>query len=125
MKELIEQLLFLARGDSGRNTLKKENIDLADIMREVWEESIMIDEKHIYELRLPTEGTANINCDAAMIKQSIRIFVQNASKYSNEGDTIVLGVNNREGKVSYIVQDSQLHFNIIWRLKICHLLIRK
>ncbi len=103
MKELIEQLLFLARGDSGRNTLKKADFNLADIMQEVWEESVMIDDKHRYELK--TDGAVTMNGDMAMIKQSVRIFVQNAAKYSNEGDTITLSVKYIDGKASYIVQD--------------------
>lgn len=41
MKELVEQLLFLARGDCGRNTLKKETLNLTDIIRQVCEESEM------------------------------------------------------------------------------------
>ncbi len=90
MKELIEQLLFLARGDSGRNTLNKVAVDLNDIMKEVWEESEMIDDKHTYVFDdLPG---AIMTGDVAMVKQSVRIFVQNAAKYSNEGDTIKLGV---------------------------------
>lgn len=105
MKELIEQLLFLARGDSGRNTLRKVDLNLAELMQEVWEESIMIDEKHTYELKLPQEGSATIHGDIAMMKQSIRIFVQNAAKYSNDGDTITLAVKCEEGKVSYMIQD--------------------
>lgn len=103
MKELIEQLLFLARGDSGRNTLNKVSVDLNDIIKEVWEESEMIDEKHIYTFD-GCEG-ACITGDVAMVKQSARIFVQNASKYSNEGDTIKLGVKVTENSVSYMVQD--------------------
>ena len=34
MKDLIEQLLFLARGDSGRNTLKPVEVDLNDLVQE-------------------------------------------------------------------------------------------
>ena len=34
MKDLIEQLLFLARGDSGRNTLKLVEVDLNDLVQE-------------------------------------------------------------------------------------------
>lgn len=105
MKELIEQLLFLARGDSGRNTLRKVEVNLADVMQEVWEESIMIDENHVYELKLPQEGNTTIQGDIAMMKQSIRIFVQNAAKYSNDGDTITLAVKCEDGKVSYMIQD--------------------
>ena len=131
MKELIEQLLFLARGDSGRNTLIFEDFDLRETMQEVWEESLMIDEKHkyVYKNALPEidedgdpeteEGQPGenactgqepvkkfiINGDRAMVKQSIRILVQNASKYSNEGDTISLDVKKDGNNVCYVVQD--------------------
>lgn len=103
MKELVEQLLFLARGDSGRNTLHKVKLDLTEVLREVWEESMMIDQKHHYTFA----GTPGIFVygDTAMIKQSIRIFVQNASKYSKEGDEIHLEVKADAESVSYIVQD--------------------
>ena len=111
MKELIEQLLFLARGDSGRNTLNRTNFDLGDVIREVWEESLMIDEKHTYKLKGISEEKNNtnetfmMNGDLAMVKQSIRIFVQNAAKYSKEGTTINLGVQKENGKVLYTIQD--------------------
>lgn len=103
MKELVEQLLFLARGDSGRNTLHKERFDLNDVIKEVFEESIMIDEKHQYALtECPDAFTVG---DVAMIKQSVRIFVQNAAKYSKEGDTIHFCVKAEGEKVSYSIQD--------------------
>lgn len=103
MKELVEQLLFLARGDSGRNTLNKVKLDLNQMVSEVWEESQMIDEKHRYLFR----GTdpAYMTGDIAMIKQSIRIFVQNAAKYSADGADITLGVLLEPGYVSYMIQD--------------------
>lgn len=103
MKELVEQLLFLARGDSGRNTLKMEEFVLTDIVREVCEESMMIDEKHKY--RFQGEEGIRMTGDIAMIKQSVRIFTDNAAKYSKEGDTITLSVKNIEGEISYAVQD--------------------
>lgn len=103
MKELIDQLLFLARGDNGRQKLSMEKLDLAEIMREVWEESIMIDPDHKYLFE--DSEDCFINGDLAMIKQSIRIFVQNAAKYSDKGNTIKLSVKKSEGKVIYAVQD--------------------
>lgn len=103
MKELVEQLLFLARGDSGRNSLKHNVFDLNEVIKEVWEESIMIDDKHTYIF----EGAqdAMMSGDIAMVKQSVRIFVQNAAKYSNEGDTIKFRVRSKEQTISYIIQD--------------------
>lgn len=103
MKELIEQLLFLARGDSGRNTIHYSDFDLNEVLKEVWEESMMIDSAHKY-LFEETEP-AMLNGDIAMIKQSVRIFVQNASKYSTEGDTIKMSVIKDSNSVSYIIQD--------------------
>lgn len=103
MKKLVEQLLFLARGDSGRNILKMENFDLSRVVREVCEESMMIDSLHKYEFR----GTEDVmmNGDLSMIKQSIRIFADNAAKYSREGDTIIFDVRKNDDTVSYMVQD--------------------
>jgi len=115
MKDLVEQLLFLARGDSGRNHLKIEEFVLTDVAREVYEESMMIDKKHSYCF----EGEEGIvmRGDIAMMKQSIRIFMDNAAKYSKEGDTICLSVRQDKGvskgvdkgvdkgEICYIIQD--------------------
>ena len=103
MKDLIEQLLFLARGDSGRNTLKPVEVDLNDLVQEVYEESMMIDETHPYEFSA-CPGCM-VRGDVAMLKQSIRIFVQNAAKYSDGGDTIHFTVGRSERGVYYQVQD--------------------
>lgn len=103
MKNLIEQLLFLARGDSGRNTLHFEDFDLTETVKDVWEESIMIDDTHVY--RFEGEKSILINGDLSMIKQSIRILVQNAAKYSNAGDTITLRAKLQDGRPCYTVQD--------------------
>lgn len=132
MKELVEQLLFLARGDSGRNTLNMVDFDLAEVVREVFEESMMIDSKHSYQFRVcgvdctnegledegdETDGQLPVvdnpmlrksvimHGDVAMVKQSIRIFVQNAAKYTAEGDSVILGVDDRDGLASYLIQD--------------------
>ena len=104
MKELVEQLLFLARGDSGRQHLNMERTDINRMVSEVWEESMMIDENHRYEFK-GTESEACVKGDVAMIKQSVRIFVQNAAKYSEPGTTIKLGVSDEVGYVSYLIED--------------------
>ena len=103
MKELIDQLLFLARGDNGRQKLSMDRIDLSSVIREGWEESMMIDPDHKYVL----EDCDNcyIYGDNAMIKQSVRIFVQNAAKYSDKGNNIKLAVRKNGAKICYIVQD--------------------
>ena len=106
MKHLVEQLLFLARGDAGRMQLNKENINLTDLMREVYEESLMIDENHIYKFSVPEEPVY-INADEGLIKQAVRILVDNAAKYTHEKEEILLGVfPGADGMAAIRVQDS-------------------
>ena len=54
MQELVEQLLFLARGDAGRTVLRRANTNLAALVGEVCEESQMIDAGHTYRLAYDT-----------------------------------------------------------------------
>ena len=105
MKELIEQLLFLARGDSGRQNLNMVEMDLNEIVTEVYDESLMIDPDHEYKLVVNEMQPCNFTGDIAMVKQSMRILVQNAAKYSGKGDTIKLSAKKETNGVSYIVQD--------------------
>ncbi len=105
MKHLVEQLLFLARGDSGKNTVQKQKTNLAEVVREVYEESFMIDEKHPYRFR-PGEDVS-VMADSGMIKQAVRILTDNAAKYTNEGDEIILSCGKTENGEPYIqVQDT-------------------
>lgn len=109
MQELVEQLLFLARGDSGRNTLQRIDLNLADIVCEVWDESCMIDENHRYECALTEEDTLDprygFSGDLAMVKQALRIVVSNAQRYSPAGTVIRLAATSTADHVSCSVQD--------------------
>ena len=109
MQELVEQLLFLARGDSGRNTLQRVRMNLAAVVRDVWDESCMIDEGHAYACDVSeadeTDQRFELVGDVAMVKQSMRIIIQNAAKYSAEGTTIRLSASVETDTVSYLVQD--------------------
>lgn len=104
MKTLIEQLLFLARGDSGKNHLEWKEFDLTAMVSDVYEESLMIDPQHRYELR-PAKEPITVRGDPAMLKQSLRIIVQNAAKYSEENSTVILSACLVRDHPAYIVQD--------------------
>ena len=106
MKHLVEQLLFLARGDAGRTELKLENVELNSLIMEIYEESVMIDELHPYKIRT-YERPLNVMADPGLIKQAVRILVDNAAKYTENGDEIVLASGmNEAGRPYLMVQDS-------------------
>ncbi|MBQ2096389.1 MAG: sensor histidine kinase, partial [Firmicutes bacterium] len=104
MQHLVEQLLFLARGDSGRTPVEKTDFSLTDMMREVCSESAMIDEQHEY--RLEAKEDVQAYGDVSLLKQTARILIENAKKYSPEGTEIVLNVQLTGGRPSFAVEDS-------------------
>ncbi len=104
MKTLVEQLLFLARGDMGRSQLTLKPMPLSPLMEELFEESRMIDADHEYSLDLCPELWAK--ADEAMLKQAMRILIDNGAKYTPEGGQILLRMSREGGNVCLSVQDS-------------------
>lgn len=105
MKHLVEQLLFLARGDSGRTSLQLEPVSLPGLMQEIYEESLMIDEQHHYKYTPPGQEII-IQADVGLLKQAVRILVDNAAKYTRENDEIILSVGRADGHPYLQVQDN-------------------
>ncbi|MBP3651047.1 MAG: HAMP domain-containing protein [Clostridia bacterium] len=95
MKELVERLLFLARHDKKTLMLEMEVFDPLEVMSELNREAKMLSTVHEFALE-PAEN-ALINGDKGMIKQLMRILVDNAIKYTPEGGKITLGMRN-EGR---------------------------
>ena len=105
MKNLVEQLLFLARGINGKTQINCKELLLNDMINEVFEESKMIDEKHVYKCK--ASENIIVNGDIGLLKQAVRILIENAAKYTEENQVITLktGVNEK-GEPFFSVQDN-------------------
>ena len=104
MKTLVEQLLFLARGDAGRQKLDMQRLDLSELAGEVIDESRMIDPDHDYILK--AEAPVLVRGDGAMLKQAVRVLVENSRKYSPKDSRITLRTATEGGKAYLDVQDN-------------------
>lgn len=105
MKNLVEQLLFLARGINGKTQLTIKEFSLSNMIKEVVEESKMIDDKHVYSYINLEE--VNVYGDMGFLKQTARILVENAAKYTETGENIELKVGrNSKGEPYFSVQDN-------------------
>ncbi len=104
MKKLVEQLLFLARGDADRNQMAVEDADLGNLIAEVYEESRMIYPDR--EWKLNADQPVPVRGDIGMLKQAARILVDNAVKYTSEGAKITLRSGFKQGSPCFEVQDN-------------------
>jgi len=103
MKELVEQLLFLARGESNRISLVEERIELDALIAEVVSETRMLDGSHEFKV---SSGNVAVLADRALIKQALRILVDNAVKYTDQGGEITVSVSQNEGNARVSVADN-------------------
>ncbi len=102
MQGLVEQLLFLARGDNNTMALQIERFELSDLALEVLRETQMIDGGHEYDSSFTP---VFINADKSLIKQAMRILIDNAMKYSPPGKQITITVSGTHGYARLTVQD--------------------
>ena len=103
MKELVEQLLFLARGDNDSMHIQMEMFDLTEVAAEVLKETEMIDRTHAFAARW--EGAVPVRADLGLTKQALRILVDNSIKYTPAGGRITISAGAGDGLARLSVQD--------------------
>ncbi len=104
MKELLEKLLFLSRSDKKTLKFTMEPFDLSALCYEVIKETGFIDDEHDIIPKI----TENIMLcgDRGLIKELIRILMDNALKYTPEGGTITLGCTSSKQNIILSIQDT-------------------
>ena len=104
MEHLVEQLLFLARGDNDTQPVKQTHFDLTALAGEVLREEEMIHEDRIFLPRWGEEPVP-VYADQGLIKQVMRILMDNSVKYSTPDSRIYLRVMELDGHARVTVQD--------------------
>ena len=104
MKNLLEKLLFLSRSDKKTLKVEKINFDLSALCHDVIKETGFIDDEHNIVSKI-TDGIM-LSGDKDLIKELIRILVDNALKYTPEGGTITLGCTMSKQNVILSIQDT-------------------
>ena len=86
MQDLIEKLLFIARSDKHSLTFTKEDFKICEILFEIEKETLMIDTKHNFSFKFYDD--VHIYADKNRIKQAVRIFIENAIKFTPQSGNI-------------------------------------
>ncbi len=104
MQELVEKLLFLSRHDRKTLKVQKEWFSMGEVVEDMVKETRMVTETR--EIKASLIQNVSVFGDDQLLKQAIRVLIDNAIKYSNEGDTITIGCENKNGNCVLTVEDT-------------------
>ena len=93
LQHLVDDLLEVSRITTGRLHLRKESVDVSEIIRGAMETACPIIDKRQHELTLslPSERIC-LNADVSRMEQVLVNLLTNAAKYTDEGGHIWLSV---------------------------------
>lgn len=103
MANLVERLLFIAKGDSGTQEIEKKEFLLNDLISELSRESVLLAPKHI--ITNNKNDTISIFADYKMLKEMLRIFIDNSIKYSPEQSIIDISSGIEDNKAKITISD--------------------
>ncbi|WP_246615380.1 HAMP domain-containing sensor histidine kinase [Clostridium thailandense] len=104
MKDLIEKLLFLARGDKHSQKVEKQKFMLNELIDEILKETKMIDTSH--DIQGEYNYVLEINADKKLVKEALRVFIDNSTKYTPEGGSIRLDSYRKDDNVIITIGDT-------------------
>lgn len=101
LTHLVDDLLDVSRISRGKIELKKERIELANIIRQALEasQSQLDSRHHQLQLNLPQQQV-RVKGDAARLTQVISNLLNNAAKYTNAGGHITISLTQQPDETS-------------------------
>ncbi|MDD2621103.1 MAG: ATP-binding protein [Syntrophomonadaceae bacterium] len=104
MKELVEKLLFLASADKKAQKFEMNPFLLNELLDEVLKETRMIDTNHIISGEI--DDNIRVYGERGLIKQALRIFMDNSLKYTPAEGSIKLSSLLGKREVMITVEDT-------------------
>ena len=104
MQDLVEKLLFLSRHDKKTLKLVKKRFNMRKLVEDMVKETKLVATNRI--INNPMMEDIIVYGDKQTIKQAIRIFIDNAVKYTNDGDEINISCQNVNEDCVITVQDT-------------------
>ncbi len=106
LKRLIDQLLTLARAESGQIPLSRARVDLGALAASVVEQVEAVAHSAGLELRCEAAGGILVEGDAEWLERMLLNLLDNAFKFTPRGGRVVVGVSAGDGEVRLDVIDN-------------------
>ncbi len=107
MTEIVENLLTLARADEGRAPLAVEETDLRELVADVAETAGMLGESAgVTAVHTMPDEPVRLAVDRHRIREMLLNMVTNAIKYTPQGGTVTLRLEDNADSVTITVRDT-------------------
>jgi signal transduction histidine kinase len=106
IRSLLDTLLDVSAAEAGVLALKRESVDVRDLVEGVVELYALVAEEKRIQLMLQAGQPATIEGDATRLRQVVANLVDNAVKYTPEGGSVYVGWDRRVDRVVIAVRDS-------------------
>lgn len=104
MQDLVEKLLFIARNDKDTLVLVKDRFSISELIEELIRETVLLETNRNIESHVDQE--IMVYGDRDRIKQALRVFVDNAIKYTEPGQTISIKLTTEDNYAVVTVRDT-------------------
>ncbi len=105
MKELINDLMDLAQIESGAVELMRETVPVTDLLREAAQDLAAYASERRVRIDVTGDTSASILADRRRFLQVARNLLDNAIKFSPEGETVRLAAESGPGWAGFSVSD--------------------
>jgi signal transduction histidine kinase len=107
LAELIDDILFMSRLDSGRFQLERGSVDLCELVQERVE-SIRptAEKKHVEVHRTITSADSELWADRSRLTQVVDNLLSNAVKFTPEGGDVYISVSTSDSTAHLEVKDT-------------------
>jgi signal transduction histidine kinase len=111
MTKLIDQLLFLARYDSGKILPSKINVDVKDLLSDIIKrlQPICLDKE--ISIKIFDDGNSNVNADPSMMEIIFENLITNSIKYSDCKKNIEIEIKNDSSLLTCAIKDEGFGMN--------------
>lgn len=104
MQDLVEKLLYLSRHDKKTLKLEKKRFNMCTVVEDMIKETRLVTQNRNIENNIL--DNVIVYADKQALKQAIRVFIDNAIKYTNVGDTITIDCKNENGDCIISIEDT-------------------
>lgn len=105
MSRLTEDLLTLARVESGEQRFEIEPVSSDELLQDAIENFRETARSYGVELKIDSSCPTQVNADREAIHQIFSNLIENALKYASSGNKLILGARAAEKGVEFYVQD--------------------